>query len=325
MHSPRSTRRRRTALMAGAGALALVTTLSACGKADPYYSGSDKTVVLPTASWAGAEANTAVAKQILEKELGYRVKATQMDEPVAFDALNSGKADALMEDWRGVPKKEEKYVEEKKTVTYEGPMGVTGHIGWFVPRYYAEKHPEVLTWKGLNKLADDFKTPESGGKGQLLEGSPSYSTYDDAIIKNLGLNFKTVYAGSEAAQIKEIQKKYKAKQPFITYWWTPQWLNEQVDMVEVKLPKRTPGCDAVAEKVDCAYPHTKLAKFMNADFAKNGGDAAEFLKKFKWSTEDQTQVVRWMTIEKMDTDEAAAKWVEENKSTWSKWMPDKKK
>lgn len=321
----RSGRRpRRMTLVAGVGALTLVVSLSGCGKADPYYTGSDKSVTLPFAAWAGSEANVAVAKQILEKELGYRVKQTQMDEPVAFDALNSGKADALIEDWRGVPKKEKKYVEEKKTVTAEGPMGVTGHIGWFVPKYYADKHPEVKTWKGLNKLAKDFRTSESGDKGQLLEGSPSFSTYDDAIIKNLGLDFKTVYAGSEAAQIKEMQKRYKAKKPFVTYWWTPQWLNSQMDLVEVKLPKRTEGCDAVEKDVDCAYPYTPLEKFFNKDFAENGGDAAEFLKKFNWTTEQQTEVVEWMTIDKMDTDEAAAKWVEENRDTWSKWMPDKK-
>ncbi|WP_244502416.1 ABC transporter substrate-binding protein [Streptomyces oceani] len=308
-------------MLAGAAVLGLVVGLSGCGKADPYYSGGSKTVTITVPAWAGAEANVAVAKHLLEKKLGYRVKATQMDEPVAFDALNSGQADAIMEDWLGVPNKEKKYVEEKKTVVNAGHMGVTGHIGWFVPKYYAEKHPEVLDWRNLNKFAKDFRTPESGDKGQLLEGSPSFSTHDAAIIKNLDLNFKTVYAGSEAAQIKEMRKKYEDREPFLTYWWTPQWLNSELDLVEVKLPKRTPGCDADPEKVDCAYPYTKLTKFMNARFAKNGGDAAEFLKKFKWSTAQQTEVVEWMTIDQMDTDEAAAKWVEENEETWKKWMP----
>ena len=317
-------RRGRTALIAGVGALALTVSLSGCGKADPYYTGAKNTVTLPYASWAGSEANVAVAAQILEKKLGYRVKPTQMDEPVAFDALNSGKADALIEDWRGVPKKEKKYVEEKKTVTYEGPMGVVGHIGWFVPTYVVKKYPEMKTWEGLKKHAKLFKTLESGNKGQLLEGSPSFSTYDDAIIKNLGLDMKTVYAGSEAAQTKQMQKSYAAKKPFITYWWTPQYLNDKLDLTEVKLPKRTPGCDADEKKVDCAYPHTKLAKFFSKDFAENGGKAAEMLKKFKWSTADQTQVVRWMTIDKMDTDEAAAKWVEQNPDKWKKWMPSEK-
>lgn len=322
----RSRRRKhaRRALVAGAGVLALVAGLSGCGKANPYYSGGAKTVTLPNASWAGSEANVAVAKQILEKKLGYRVKGSQMDEPVQFDALNSGKADAILEDWRGVPKKEKQYVQKKKTVKYGGHLGVTGHIGWFVPKYYVDKHPEARTWKGLNKLAKDFRTPESGNKGQLLEGSPSYSTYDDAIIKNLHLDYKTVYAGSEAAQTKQMQKAYAARKPFITYWWTPQWLNSKLKMVEVKLPKRTKGCDTVASKVDCAYAYTPLTKFFNAKFEKKNSSAVQFLKKFHWSTAQQTKVVEWMTIDKMDTDEAAAKWVDENKDVWEKWLPKKK-
>ncbi|CAM3712526.1 ABC transporter substrate-binding protein [Streptomyces albus] len=307
---------------AAVGVLALTAGLTSCGKANPYYSGSPNTVTLPVAAWAGSEANVAVAKQVLEKKLGYRVKTLQMDEPVAFDALNTGRADAMLEDWRGVPKKEKKYVEELKTIVYAGEMGVTGHIGWYVPTYFAKEHPEVKDWKNLPKLKKHFQTPESGDKGQLLEGSPSFSTYDDAIIKNLDLPYKTVYAGSEAAQIKEMQKRAAKKEPFLTYWWTPQWLNSKIPMTEVKLPKRTPGCDKVASKVDCAYPYTKLAKFMNKDFAENGGKAAEFLKKFKWSTADQTQVVKWMTIDKMDTDEAAAKWVKENPDKWKKWLPN---
>jgi glycine betaine/proline transport system substrate-binding protein len=318
-------RTRTTALLAGAGALGLTVVLSGCGKADPYYSGSSKTVTLPVASWAGSEANVAVAKQVLEKKLGYRVKTIQMDEPVAFDALNSGKADVVLEDWRGVPKKEKQYVQKKKTVNYGGKLGVIGHIGWYVPKYFADKHPEVKTWKGLNKDAKFFKTAESGNKGQLLEGSPSYSTYDSAIIKNLHLDYKTVYAGSEAAQTKEMEKKYAAHKPFITYWWTPQWLNSKLKLQEVKLPKYKDGCEDVASKVDCAYPYTPLAKFFNAKFEDKNTDAVKFLKNFQWSTTQQTKVVEWMTIDKMDTDEAAAKWVDENKSIWEKWMPGKRK
>ena len=39
-----------------------------------------------------------------------------------------------------------------------------------------------------------FKTSESGGKGQLLDGDPSFVTNDEALVKNLKLNYKVVYA-----------------------------------------------------------------------------------------------------------------------------------
>jgi glycine betaine/proline transport system substrate-binding protein len=318
----RNTKRiRGTAIAIGAATGMLA--LSACGAAETGKSdtvGGDKTVNLTVPSWVGAEANVAVAKYLLEHELHYKVKTKQMGEVLAWDALGKGDLDAVLEDW-GHPKQEKKYVQDKKTVVKGGDLGVTGHIGWFVPKYFADKHPDVTDWKNLNKYADEFKTPESGSKGQLLEGSPDYVTNDDAIIKNLKLNLKTVYAGSEAAQITEIKKNVKDKRPFLTYWWTPQWLNNQVKMVEVKLPEYKEGCDKDPKKVTCAYPKTPLQKYLNADFAKNGGKAAQFLKNFKWTTEQQNEVAGMIAGKKMSADAAAKKWVEENPDVWKAWLP----
>ncbi|MGW7521082.1 ABC transporter substrate-binding protein [Streptomyces sp. NPDC054796] len=319
--SVRNGKRIRGSLIAGVGVLGLTAVAAGCGAAETDKGAGDKNVTLLVPSWVGAEANVAVAKYLLEEELDYKVKAQQMDEPVAWDAIGRGKADAILEDWRGVPKKEKQYIDQKKTVVDGGDLGVTGHIGWYVPKYFADAHPDVLDWKNLDKYAKDFRTTESGDKGQLLEGSPSYTTNDKYIIDNLGLDFKPVYAGSEAAQITEMKKNFKAKKPFISYWWTPQWLNSELDLVEVKLPAYKEGCDKPVEKTKCAYPNTPLKKFMNKEFAEKGGDAAEFLKKFKWSTEQQNQVAQWIAGDGMSAEAAAEKWVKANKSTWEKWLP----
>ncbi|MGR8008800.1 ABC transporter substrate-binding protein [Streptomyces hypolithicus] len=310
---------------ASAAALGLLA-LSACGAAKTNESndagGGGKTVKLTVPSWVGAQANTAVAAHLLEKELGYKVKTQQMGEVLAWDAMSKGDIDAVMEDW-GHPKEEKQYVDTKKTVVKGGDLGVTGHIGWYVPKYFADKHPDVTDWKNLNKYADEFKTAESGDKGEILEGSPDYVTNDDAIIKNLDLNLKTNYSGSEASQITAMKKYAKAKKPFLTYWWTPQWLNAEIEMVEVKLPAFKEGCADDPKKVDCAYPNTPLQKFFNADFAKKGGKAAEFLKNFNWTTEQQNEVALMIADEKMSPEAAAEKWVGANESTWKPWMPKK--
>ncbi|MGW3660737.1 ABC transporter substrate-binding protein [Streptomyces sp. NPDC005151] len=317
-------KRTRTAVAATTVVLAL-TGLSACSAAKTNSSGGSSSgkVTITVPSWVGAEANAAVAKYILENELDTKVETTQLDETVAFDALNSGKADAILEDWGGAAKKVSQYVDDKKTIVGAGGLGVTGHIGWFVPKYLADEHPDITDWKNLDKYKDLFKTAESGDKGQLLEGSPSYTTNDDAIIKNLKLDFKTVYAGSEAAQITQIKENYKAKKAFISYWWTPQWLNSQLDLVEVKLPEYKEGCDADAKKVACGYAKTPLQKYLNADFAKNGGDAAEFLKNFSWSNDQQNEVAAMIANDKMSADKAAEKWVKANKDVWQAWLPKK--
>ncbi|MEG8276937.1 ABC transporter substrate-binding protein [Streptomyces sp. AHA2] len=314
---------RTTAAIAAVCSLALLT---GCGAADMTKQASPfanargaKTVTLSVQSWVGAQSNVAVAQYILEHELGYRVDTVQVDEVPAWDALSQGRVDALLEDW-GHPEQEQRYVEDKKTIAPGGELGVTGHIGWYVPTYLAEKHPDITHWKNLNKYADLFRTPESGDKGQLMDGSPSYVTNDKALVKNLKLDYQVVFAGSEAAQITQIKQFAKEKKPFLTYWYSPQWLFEKVPMTEVKLPPYEEGCDADPEKVACAYPHTPLQKYLNADFATKGGEAAAFLKKFRWTTEDQNEVSLMIADKKMSPEDAAKKWVDSHESTWKKWL-----
>lgn len=194
-------RSRTRLLVALASATALLTT-AGCGAADMTKQSSPfaapagvRTVTLSVQSWVGAQANVAVAEQLLKEKLGYRVDLVQTDEVPAWDALSQGRVDAILEDW-GHPDQEKLYVDEKKTIVRGGDLGVTGHIGWYVPKYWADKHPDVTDWKNLNKYAEELKTAESGGKGQLMDGSPSYVTNDVALVKNLDLDYKVVFAGS---------------------------------------------------------------------------------------------------------------------------------
>ncbi|MFD7713367.1 ABC transporter substrate-binding protein [Streptomyces sp. NPDC059786] len=314
----------------GSTATAAVTALfllTGCGAADMTkqsspFAGAEgaRTVTLSVQSWVGAQANVAVAQYLLEQELGYRVDTVQVDEVPAWDALSQGRVDAILEDW-GHPEQEQRYVDDKGTIVRGGKLGVTGHIGWFVPTYFAEQHPDATAYKNLNKYADRLRTAESGGKGQLLDGSPSYVTNDKALVKNLDLDYQVVFAGSEAAQITQIKQFAKERKPFLTYWYSPQWLFEKVPMTEVKLPAYEEGCDADAAKVACAYPHTPLEKYLNADFARHGGEAARFLKNFRWTTDDQNEVSLMIAGEKLSAQEAAEKWADRHESTWRSWLP----
>ena len=316
----------RTKMLSAVSGVSALLVLTGCGAADMTKQASPfaavegaKTVTLSVQSWVGAQANVAVAQYLLEHELGYRVDTVQVDEVPAWDALSQGRIDAILEDW-GHPEEEQRYVKDKKTIVPGGDLGVTGHIGWFVPTYFAKQHPDVTNWKNLNKYADQLRTAESGSKGQLLDGSPSYVTNDKALVQNLDLDYQVVFAGSEAAQITQIRQFAKEKKPFLTYWYTPQWLFEKVPMTEVKLPAYKEGCDADPKKVACAYPHTPLQKYLNADFARGGGKAADFLKKFKWTTEDQNEVSLMIAEEKLTPEEAAKKWVDSHESTWRTWL-----
>ena len=90
--------------------------------------------------------------------------------------------------------------------------------------------------KNLNKYADLFKTSESGDKGQFLGTDPSYVQYDEALVENLGLNFKVIFTGSETATIEAIKQAVAQKKPLLFYWWDPHWLNSQVELTRDQAP-----------------------------------------------------------------------------------------
>jgi glycine betaine/proline transport system substrate-binding protein len=242
-----------------------------------------------------------------------------------YQALADGKSDAVLEDWQHVDQYQQ-YIDKQHTVVFGGPNGVVGHIGWYIPTYLMKAHPEFKTWKGLKGKESLFKSPESGSQGMFLGGDPSYVQKDVQLIKALGLNFKFVSVGAEPAQVARWSSLYKQKKPVLFYWYTPQFLNTQYQLSEVKLPPRFKGCvdDAKSggdvKKYRCAYDNTIIEKVFSKKFATSGNPAYKALKNFKWSNENQEIVAKWIAGDHMDPDKAGQKWVSQNAAIVKKWF-----
>ncbi|MFD9703802.1 ABC transporter substrate-binding protein [Lentzea sp. NPDC059081] len=272
--------------------------------------------------WVGYEANAAVLAYVAEKELKCKVTKKELKEEVAWQGFGTGEVDAVVENW-GHDDLRKKYVDDQKTAVSAGSTGVKGQIGWYVPPWLAKEHPDILDWNNLNKYADQFKTSESGDKGQLLDGDPSFVTNDEALVKNLGLNYKVVYGGSETALIQAFRQAEKDRKWVIGYFYSPQWLLNEVKLEKVKLPEYKTGCDADAEKVACDYPDYDLDKLVSKKFADANGPAFQLVKNFKWTNEDQNTVARYIAEDKMKPEDAAKKWVDANGDKVKAWLPGK--
>ena len=282
--------------------------------------GSKGTVNIAVNPWVGYEADAAVVSYILEKKMGYTVVKKDLKEEVSWQGFETGEVDVILENW-GHDDLKKTYIDDKKVAIDVGPTGNQGVIGWYVPPWMVQKYPDITDWNNLNKYADLFKTSESGDKGQLLDGDPSYVTNDEALVTNLKLNFKVVYAGSEDALIEAFRTAETQKTPVIGYFYEPQWFLAEVPLVQVKLPPYTPGCDADPKTVACDYPPYVLDKIASTKFATGGGDAYKFIQKFSWTNDDQNLVAKYITQDKMTDDQAAEKWVNEHESVWKAWLP----
>ena len=286
----------------------------------PGASGGGGTVNIAINPWVGYEADAAVVGNVLENELGYTVVNKDLKEDVSWQGFASGEVDVILEDW-GHPELQKKYVDEDKVAQIAGETGNIGIIGWYVPGWMAEEYPDITDYKNLNKYADLFKTSESGDLGQFLGSDPSYVQYDEALVTNLDLNYKVIFSGGEAATITALQQAVANKTPLLAYWWDPQWLNSQIELVRVNLPPFEEGCDADLEKVACDYPETPLQKVVSTKFANEGGKAFELIKNFSWTNEDQNLVSDYITNQDMTAEEAAAKWIADNEDKWKAWLP----
>ncbi len=106
--------------------------------------------------WTGSAVNANVAKVVLESKLGTPTTLVDLDENAAWVGLDSGELDANLEIWpSGHAADHKTYIEEKKSVVDLGKLGPSAKIGWYVPTFVIDQHPELTTWEG-------FKDPDVG-------------------------------------------------------------------------------------------------------------------------------------------------------------------
>jgi glycine betaine/proline transport system substrate-binding protein len=271
--------------------------------------------------WVGYEANAYVVGHVAEQELGCTVNYKDLKEDVSWQGFGTGEVDVVIEDW-GHPELEKQFFEgsgDGSAMDF-GPTGNVGIIGWYVPGWLAEEHPDILNYENLNKYASEFATSESGGKGQFLGSDPSYVQFDEAIVQNLGLDFKVVFSGGEAATITAFTQAQENKEFLIGYFWEPQYIHAEVPLEKVSLPPYKEGCQDDPAKVACDYPETPLKKIVSTTWAESGSTAVDLVQNFEWTNDDQNQVAAYITADKMSPEDAAAKWVEENQDKVDAWL-----
>ena len=309
--------RRRSSRLAG---LAVVAAAVAAVAISAAGAASKPTIVLANNSWEGSVANNVVAQYVIEKDLGYNVNLLTIDEIPAWPAMVQGKVSAVMEVWGHSPLYAQ-YVKGNHKVVDAGLEGPGGNIGWYVPTYLLKQHPELKTWKGVQKDWKLFVTPQSSPQGEFLDGSPSYVTNDQALVKNLKINLKVVFAGTEAAQLTEIESDYKAKKPVIFYWYTPQYQNAIYKFSQVALPAWTATCAKLKPaQINCAYPPYHLYKVMAATLPKQAPAVANFIKRFNWTADDQNSVSYDLAVKHMSDTDAAAAFVNSHQALVKSWL-----
>jgi glycine betaine/proline transport system substrate-binding protein len=315
------------------GLFALGTALllvAGCGDDDePAASespGQGETIRIAVNPWTGSAVNANVAKVLLERELGYRVELVEIDENSQFPAIARGDLDATLEVWpSGHAADINRYIEGRRGgflrdggMIDVGELGLIGNIGWWIPTYLVEERPELARWQGL-------KGSEDVVNGEFIAGDPTFVSYDEEIIKSLGLDLEVVNTGSEQGIIDALDEAVSAERPILTYFYTPHWVHRKYDLTEVQLPAYDEECEEAArerdgEGYDCDYANDVLFKAVWLGLEDKAPEAFDFFSRFRYTTEDQQEIAFQVDSEGVPIDQAAEQWVDENPSVWRAWL-----
>ena len=306
---------------------AVALALAGCGgekvgeTAQPAATGGKEcgTFNLAVSPWVGYEANAAVVAYVATKDLGCKVVKKNLKEEISWQGFGTGEVDAVLENW-GHEDLKKKYITDQKVAVEAGSTGDKGVIGWYVPPWMAQQYPDITDWKNLNKYAALFKTSESGGKGQLLDGDPSFVTNDEALVKNLALNYKVVQSGSETALIQAFRDAEKNKKPLLAYFYEPQWFFNEMKLVKVDLPAYKAGCDADPAKVACDYPPYDLDKIVVEEVRRLGQPGVRPGEELPVDQRGPERRRKHIAVDKLTPDAAAEKWVKDNQSKVDGWL-----
>ncbi len=297
-------------------------------EAEPVADSGDKpTIEIAVNPWTASALNAEIASQLIESEFGNDTEIVNIDENEAmFTGLADGTVDVALEIWpSGITESEQAFFDDG-SVEQLGELGAVGRIGWYVPSYVVEEHPELATWEGYTtpEAAALFATAETGDKGRFLGTDPSYSEFDSQIIENLGLPFEVQFSGSEPATVAELDARVSAEEPVLMYWWTPTAAYAKYDLVQVELPEYTDECGAAAAAdeggVDCDYPEDVMIKAGNPALATEAPDVHSFLQKFTLTNDDQLSMLPSAEIDGEDVEDVAAAWIADNEAVWSAWV-----
>ena len=146
------------------------------------------------------------------------------------------------------------------------------------------------------------------GKIVGIEPGAGVMSATEAAIAEYGLDYQLQDSGS-AAMTASLKKAIANEEWIVVTGWTPHWKFAQWDLKYLDDPK---GVYGGAEEI------TTIARL---GLKEDMPEVYEFLDKFNWTPADMEAVMLAMQDE-MTPDEAAGKWIQDNRDKVNAWLPE---
>jgi glycine betaine/proline transport system substrate-binding protein len=291
-------------------------------------------VVIGVPNWPSVAATASILKVVLEDNFGLEVELQNGTNPVIFEAMDSGSMHVHPEVW--LPNQanlHDTFVKTKGTVKMS-PNGTPSFQGMCVTKATAER-------TGIKQLAD-LADPDMAknfdrnddGRGEVWIGASGWASTNVEKIRAKSYGYDQtleLIEMDETLAMAKLDAAVTQSQPFVFVCWTPHHMFGLHDLTVLKEPAHDPEKWVVIQPTDDAdwlnkssapvawadtYLHIHYAKALETDQPQ----AAQILSNLKVDTDQVSNMVYALTVEKQDSAEFAKMWVEENIDLVDSWL-----
>lgn len=288
-----------------------------------------KNVIIAEQSWTGSTVICQVMKYAVEEKLNIPVKIKLLNGSVTWVGMDKGDVDIFSDIWETAEiQSMKKYTEDKKTceVVLSYPQAPQG---WFIPRYVSEKYgiKTLEDLKGKEKIFD----MDGDGQGELWGGPTSWKVNEITSIKirDYGLDFENLGV-EQWAWLTTLKAAVVKKQPVIFYYWKPEWLFTQYDLVKIQEPAYDPAKYKYVQKqpekskITCEMQPTDVWVGISKKMKSRLPKAYQFFKNWSIPIDEVNHLIAMVTDlpdnPEMSPADAAKKWVEEHPEIVNTWL-----
>ncbi|SHI25840.1 ABC transporter substrate-binding protein [Pollutimonas bauzanensis] len=281
-------------------------------------------------NWESNLVLVEIERFIAEKGYGCESEVLPTETLPALAALERGDLDINTEIWLNSVAEPWAKAEAGGKVKRIGDLYMGGEA-WFIPRYTAERLPDLKSAADLPKFKDEFKDPEEPSKGRFY-GCPAgwgCEVVSGNLFKALNLedSFTLFSPGTGATQKAALTAAYQRKENMVFYYWYPTPLVGAMDLVKLELPAYDKARHACLTDPNCAqpqasaYPDNPVFTAVSTQFTQDAPKLTEFLSKVAVPLPVMDKVMAHME-ETEDEPQDVAKWFLENEGgIWNAWLP----
>jgi len=316
-------------LFARFAATLLLTGLAGAAQSAPQCE-LDRPVNFGGMNWESNLVLADVQRFIVEKGYGCKTEILPTETLAALAALERGDLDVNTEIWLNSMSDPWKKAAATGKVKGIGSLFMGGEA-WFIPRYTAERLPDLKAAADLPKFKDRFKDPEEPTKGRFY-GCPAgwaCEVVSSNLHRALGLedSFTLYSPGTGAAQKAALTSAYKRKQDVVFYYWFPTPLVGAMDLVQLELPAYDAETHQCLTSARCknpkpsAYPENPVFVGVNTEFSRQAPKLIAFMEKMSMPLNEMNAVLAHMEESGDDSGDVALWFLKNKPDLWTQWVP----